>query len=142
MECHPEISESSTMPVTLYTDGGCTGNERLDASQRVMSAVVSDANGTILAHLTKSGGSNNIAELWSIELALRWAKESGHKAVVIKTDSQNNLAWVQGRIGRKMNDRSAVLDIWSRINLLRQDVDLTLCWIPRENNVVGIVLEG
>jgi hypothetical protein len=55
--------ESPTMPITLYTDGRCIGNERPDASQRVMSAAVSNADGAVLLHLTKSGGSNNIAEL-------------------------------------------------------------------------------
>ena len=90
------------VPIILYTDGGCTGNEQLDASQRVMRAVVSGANGTILVHLTRSGGSNNIAELWAVALALRWAKDNGHTAVEIRTDSTNTLAWVEGRIGRKM----------------------------------------
>ena len=99
------------VPITLYTDGGCTGNEQLDASQRVMSAVVSGADNTILVHL-------------------------------IRTDSTNTLAWVQGRIGRKMNDRNAVLEAWSRINLLRRDADLTLHWIPGEQNLAGKFLEG
>jgi ribonuclease HI len=130
------------VPITLYTDGGCTGNEQPDAPQRVMTAVVSGADGTILVHVTRSGGSNNIAELWAVDLALRWAKGNGHKAVEIRTDSTNTLAWVQGRIGRKMNDRNAVLEAWSRINLLRRVVDLTLHWIPREQNLAGKFLEG
>jgi ribonuclease HI len=99
------------VPIILYTDGGCTGNEQLDVSQRVMSTVVSGADGTILVHL-------------------------------IRTDSTNTLAWVQGRIGRKMNDRNAVLEAWSRINLLRRDADLTLHWIPGEQNLAGKFLEG
>ncbi|MGD0778821.1 MAG: ribonuclease H family protein [Candidatus Solibacter sp.] len=137
----PDQDATVPTPIILYTDGGCTGNEQLDASQRVMSAAVSGADGTILVHLTRSGGSNNIAELWAVELALRWAKDNGHKAVEIRTDSTNTLAWVQGRIGRKMNDRNAVLKIWSRINVLRRDVKLTLAWIPREQNLAGMILE-
>ena len=138
----PDQDATVPVPIILYTDGGCTGNEQLDASQRAMSAVVSGADGTILVHLTRSGGSNNIAELQAVELALRWATDNGHKAVEIRTDSTNTLAWVQGRIGRKMNDRNAVLEAWSRTNLLRRDADLTLHWIPREQNLAGQFLEG
>lgn len=133
--------DTAPVPITLYTDGACLGNEQRDASQRIMRAVVSDGRGTILVSVTQPGGSNNIAELWAVELALQWAKDSGHKTVKVKTDSTNTLAWLDGRIGKKMNDRNAVLKIWSRINVLRRDVKLTLAWIPREENLAGMILE-
>jgi ribonuclease HI len=63
------------MAIILYTDGACIGNEQLDAPQRNMRAVACDASGTNLVDLTRSGGSNNIAELWAVELALQWATE-------------------------------------------------------------------
>ncbi|HYW38069.1 MAG TPA: RNase H family protein [Terriglobales bacterium] len=112
MKCKHQLFKTATMPILLYADGGCTGNQQLDVSQRIMSAVVSDADGTIVVHMTKPGGSNNIGELWAVELALRWARDNGNKAVKIRTDSTNNLAWVEGRVGKNVNDRNAVIQIW------------------------------
>ena len=34
-----------------------------------------------------------------------------------------------------------ISDAWPRINLLRRDVDLTLHWTPREQNLAGKFLE-
>ena len=141
MKCKHELFKSATMPKLLHADGACLGNEQRDASQRIMRAVVSDGRGTILVSVTQPRGSNNIAELWAVELALQWAKDSGHKTVKVKTDSTNTLAWLDGRIGKKMNDRNAVLKIWYRINVLRRDVKLTLAWIPRDENLAGMILE-
>ena len=142
MKCKHELFRPLPMPVLLYADGACLSNDQRDASQRSMRAVVSDGLGTIVVNVTQSGGSNNIAELWAIELALEWARDNGHNAVEIKTDSRNTLAWVEGRIGKKMNDRNAVLEIWTRINGLRRTVHLILAWVPRERNLAGIFLEG
>jgi len=47
---------------------------------------------------------NNIAELLAVKEALVWATEHGYEAIEIRTDSRNNLAWVAGRIGKKLND--------------------------------------
>jgi hypothetical protein len=42
------------LTIVLYTDGGRAGNNKLDIFRRMMGAVVSDADGTALVHLTKT----------------------------------------------------------------------------------------
>jgi len=127
----------------LYTDGGCSGNDQPDISKRQMIAVVSDSNGNILVETqVHNGGSNNIAELLAVKEALVWATERGYEAIEIRTDSRNNLAWVAGRIGNKLNDRGAVLDLYETINRLRERVQVDLVWIPRDSNLAGQYIEA
>jgi ribonuclease HI len=88
------------------------------------------------------GGSNNIAELLAVKEALVWATEHGFEAVEIWTDSRTNLAWVAGRIGNRLNDRGAVLDLYEGINRLRERVRVDLVWIPRDANLAGQYIEA
>jgi ribonuclease HI len=126
----------------LYTDGGCSGNDQPDASKREMIAVVSDSNGNVLVEIQVHGGSNNIAELLAVKEALAWATEHGYEAIEIRTDSRNNLAWVAGRIGKRLNDRGTVLDLYASINRLRERVQVDLVWIPRDVNLAGQYIEA
>lgn len=126
----------------LYTDGGCSGNDQLDASKREMIAVVSDSNGNVLVETQVHGGSNNIAELLAVKGALVWATGHSYEAIEIRTDSRNNLAWVAGRIGNKLNDRGVVMDLYNRINRLRERVQVDLVWIPRDVNLAGQYIEA
>ena len=125
----------------LYTDGGCSNNCQLDVSKREMIAVVTDSTGAVLVERFQHGGSNNIAELLAVKEALAWAKDHGWDAVEIRTDSRNNLAWVAGRIGDGLKYRNAVLDLYEKISRMRQDVDLNLVWIPRDENLAGRYIE-
>jgi ribonuclease HI len=92
----------------LFTDGGCLNNDQHDVSKRRMIAVVSDRTGAVLVERWQNGGSNNIAELWAVNEALKRAKDHEWNAVEVRTDSRNNFAWSAGRIGKKLNDRRAV----------------------------------
>ena len=106
------------------------------------SVVVAEWNEAVLAEKAEQGGSNNIAELIAVEMALRWAKQQGCEELHIKTDSQNNLRWVFRTIGEGMNDRDRVLALRRSIERLRADVALELTWIPREQNLAGLYLEN
>jgi ribonuclease HI len=130
------------MKTILHTDGGCSGNDQPHASKREMIAVVADANGNVLVETQVHGGSNNIAELLAVKEALVWATEHGYESIEIRTDSRNNLAWVAGRIGNKLNDRGAVLDLYKTISLLRERVQVDLVWIPRDANLAGQYIEA
>lgn len=127
------------MPTTiLYTDGGCMGNEQRDCSKRKMVAVVANDQGHILIDKHQEGGSNNIAELLAVKEALLWCIANKIDDVEIRTDSRNNLAWVPGKkIGKKLNDRDAVLNLKAAIDACRSKVNLTLTWIPRGQNIAG-----
>jgi len=122
----------------LYTDGGCAGNEQRDCSKRKMVAVVSNDQGHILIDKHQEGGSNNIAELLAVKEALLWSVANKIGDVEVRTDSRNNLAWVLGKkVGNKLNDRDAVLNLKAAIDACRSKVNLTLTWIPREQNLAG-----
>ena len=125
----------------LYTDGGCSNNDQPDASKRAMIAVVTDSTGTVLVEQRQHGGSNNIAELLAVKDGLAWAKEHRWNTVEIRTDSRNNFAWVAGRIGKKLNDRYAVMDLYETIRRLREQVRMDLAWVPREANLAGRYIE-
>jgi ribonuclease HI len=125
----------------LNTDGGCLNNDQLDVSKRTMIAVVSDSTGAVLVERWQDGWSSNIAELLAVREALAWAELHGWNGIEVRTDSRNNFAWVAGRIGKKLNDRSAVLDLYETINRLRQKIQLELVWIPRAENLAGQYIE-
>ena len=127
----------------LFTDGRCSGNEQRDPKRRQMVAVVTDENGKILVEKTQEGGSNNIAELLAVEEALAWAVDHKHHQIEIRTDSTNNLAWVHGtEVGRKINDRNAVLALKSSIDSLKSTVKFNLVHIPRSKNKAGHYIEN
>ncbi len=106
-----------------------------------MLIVVTDETGAVLVENTKLGGSSNVAELWAAAEAMLWAKESQVAELEVFTDSRNNLAWLKGNIGKKLNDRNAVMDLLTAIENLKKYVNMSVSWIPREENVAGIFLE-
>ena len=126
----------------LFIDGGCSNNDQLDQTKRKMVAVVTDFQGKVLVEKVKSGGgSNNTAELWAVQLAMDWARQHGHDELHITTDSRNNLAWTFGKIGKKLNDRNAVLALREQIDELRSAIELELLWVPRKQNLAGHYIE-
>ncbi len=130
------------MKTILYTDGGCSGNDHRDLSKRNMIAAVTDERGTILIDRHQEGGSNNIAELLAVKEALVWCVANKIGDVEIRTDSTNNLAWVLGKkVGKKINDRDAVLALKTSIDACRSRLNLSLKWIPREQNLAGHYVE-
>ena len=108
-----------------------------------MVAVVTDQSGVVLRDESRDGGgSNNIAELWAVYLALDWCVHHHIPDVLIYTDSQNNLSWVNGRLGKHLNNRRAVEALQQIIRKRRQRVTTMLKWIPREENLAGHVIEA
>lgn len=129
--------------MVLYIDGGCSGNNQRDEAKRVMVAVVTDLDGTVVSTWTGQGGSNNIAELIALRDALVYADRHGATDAEIYTDSQNTQAWVRsGRVGKQINDRDRVIDLLDDVRLLRQRVSLELIWVPRDENLAGHVIEA
>lgn len=129
--------------MVLYTDGGCEGNDQPDIAKRRMIMVVVDDSGKVLFEETCEGGSNNIAELRAVRDALCWCERQQIASVEIRTDSRNNLAWVNGlKVGKRINDREQVLVLREQIRSLRQTITCTLLWIPREQNKAGHYVEG
>jgi len=107
-----------------------------------MIAAVSDERGIILIDKHQEGGSNNIAELLAVKEALVWCIANKITDVEIRTDSRNNLAWVFGKkVGKKINDRDAVLALKTSIDVCRSMLSLSLKWIPRERNLAGLYIE-
>lgn len=123
----------------LFTDGSCDNFRNI--KDRTMLIVVTDENGTVLVENTKLGGSSNVAELWAVAEAMLWAKESRVAELEVFTDSRNNLAWLKGNVGKKLNDRNAVMDLLTAIENLKQYVNMSVSWVSREENVAGIFIE-
>ena len=81
-----------------------------------MLIVVTDEIGTLRVRKTTKGGSSNIAELWAVAEAMLHAKKEHVSEIEVFTDSQNNLAWLKGNIGKKLNDRNAVMNLLTAID--------------------------
>src|ERR1700741_3701038 len=101
----------------LFTDGSCD-NFR-DIQDRTMLIVVTDEIGTLRVRKTTKGGSSNIAELWAVAEAMLHAKKEHVSEIEVFTDSQNNLAWLKGNIGKKLNDRNAVMNLLTAIDNMK-----------------------
>ena len=133
------------MTMRLFTDGGCSNQIDPDHSKRVMRIVVTDENGTVLVDKTKTGGSNNVAELWAVTEALLYVNNcdipADQKVADVFMDSTNNLAWIEGRVGKNINDKTAVSHLLTAVYRFRKEVRLTLTWIPRKKNIAGIYME-
>ena len=102
-----------------------------------MRIVVADETGNVLVEKTLDGGSNNLAELWAVAEAMMFAKNRGIRQIQICTNSRSVLAWLDGRIGKKLNDRAAVANLMGTINRLRAHVNVDATWIPKGKNLAG-----
>mgnify|MGYP001610763239 CR=1 FL=1 len=107
-----------------------------------MVSVVVDGNMKLIIEKNQDGGSNNIAELIAVKEALLWCVNNEIKEVTIKTDSQNNLAWVYNKkVGKKINDRNTVLLLKNTIDVCLKTIKLNLILVPREQNLAGHYIE-
>jgi ribonuclease HI len=136
----PEMRGLYIVAMKVYTDGSCNNNEP-DPKKRIVRVVVTDETGSVLVDKTLTGGSSNIAELRAVAEALAFAKSGGVPDLDVYTDSRNNLAWINGRVGKKLNDRTAVLNLIAAIMNFCETIRLTLTWIPREQNLAGHYIE-
>jgi ribonuclease HI len=129
--------------LTLYVDGGCSGNGQRDLNKRRMISVVTDEAGVVLKCSDYDGGSNNIAELIAVRDAIRWCGMMGIHQAQVMTDSKNNLAWTFNTdVGKTINDRETVLAIKAEITAaFDAGFDLTLTWVPRDENLAGVYIE-
>jgi ribonuclease HI len=127
----------------VYTYGGCTNNYQHDIQKREMYIVFTDDSGNVLVEKTRRSGSNNLAELWAIEEALLYARSCGIVELDLYSDSKTALSWLNGRIGKKLNDRRAVLELLESINEVRQQhVRLTTNWVPRDHNLAAVYIDS
>lgn len=129
--------------VILYIDGGCSGNGQHDLTKRRMVSVVTDEAGIVLSETLTAGGSNNIAELLAVRDAIRWCGMRGIHQAHVMTDSQNNQSWTFGtKVGMGINDRPTVMTIKAELTAaFVAGFDLTLTWVPREQNLAGHYIE-
>jgi ribonuclease HI len=121
----------------LYIDGGCTNSNQKNPKIRQMVWIVADETGKQLVEGKAYSGSNNIAEFWALKDALEILPENEEN--IIYTDSRNNLAWAEGRFGKKLNDRETTWEIYKTIR--ENQKPYTLTWIPREQNRAGWIIE-
>ena len=129
--------------VILYIDGGCSGNGQHDLTKRRMVSVVTDEAGIVLSETLTAGGSNNIAELLAVRDAIRWCGMQGIHQAHVMTDSQNNQSWTFGtKVGMGINDRPTVMTIKAELTAaFVAGFDLTLTWVPREQDLAGHYIE-
>lgn len=121
----------------LYTDGGCTNSNQKDQTIRKMVWVVTDKDGNVLIERTEMIGSNNIAEFLGLRDAISILPENEENLIL--TDSMNNLSWLKGSIGKKLNNKERVLKIFGEIQEMNKKFDIR--WIPREENKAGWYIE-
>lgn len=120
----------------LYIDGGCSNQSQKNQDIRDMVWIITDEDGKELFEGKHLGGSNNIAEFLALYQAVHILPEKGG---VIYTDSKNNIAWLHGRIGKKLNNVEWVETIYR--DIVGMDKKFDLIWIPRAENKAGWIIE-
>ncbi len=121
----------------LYVDGGCSGNGGPSPQMRW---VVCTEDSDVVREGEHNGGSNNIAEYIAVSDALEYATEAGGSEVEILTDSKSNTSWWRRGPNSKM-DQELALEVYERIKVLRGHLDAKLTWVPRHQNLAGLILE-
>jgi len=144
----------------IHVDGSCKGNQQKNIKKRRMYTCVvveelakagkplnymGPNDGSQINIVLIRGGSNNIAELIAIENGLKIARGLMYDEVLIKTDSSNNIAWInKDEIkSKKINDLKLTKKIHRRIKdiWIPQFKKVEFELVPREENLAGIVLE-
>lgn len=130
--------------LTLFIDGGCSGNYQKDPKNREMVSVVVGETGEVIREEHISGGSNNIAEFIALMMAMEYATEVREPDVTIITDSRNNIAWFNKttKFSKKINDPEAVAKIKEEIEGMKKLLNVTIEWCSREVNMAGLYLDG
>jgi len=93
----------------------------------------------------------NLAEFIAIELAVKYAIEQDENKIVIYTDSKTCLAWINA-VNRGVytkKGKTKVLqfatvkhqEVFDSLVELTEYIDIDIKWIPREQNIIGIILE-
>lgn len=128
--------------ITIYTDGGCSGNPGPGGWAFVVSE-----RGEIKEY--RSGGepstTNNKMELTAVINALTYAKEIGESDVIILTDSQyvkNGITqWIHSwkRNGWRTSDKSPVknMEYWMELDALNASLSVDWQWVKGHAGILG-----
>ncbi len=128
--------------ITIYTDGGCSGNPGPGGWAYCVSE-----NGKIV--YSKSGGdestTNNKMELTAVINALKYVIDSGEKECSILTDSQyvkNGITqWINSwkKNGWRTSNKSPVknMEYWIELDLLCSKLDCFFTWVKGHAGICG-----
>ena len=132
-----------------YTDGGCSGNNSPNYSERRMVWVVTNQHGDVLVEEREDmGGSSNIAEILAITSAVKYALENNHEAICITTDSRVSMSWINSwlsgktKVGKKLNDPERVMNLLKEIKKMSKEIAVFIRWRPRGENLAGQYIEN
>lgn len=128
--------------ITIYTDGGCSGNPGPGGWAFAVSE-----NGKLVT--TSSGGdaatTNNKMELTAVINALRFALDKGEREVTILTDSQyvkNGITqWIHSwkRNGWRTSSKAPVKNVeyWVQLDSLNSSLSVTWSWVKGHAGIEG-----
>ena len=128
--------------ITIYTDGGCSGNPGPGGWAFAVSE-----NGKLVS--TSSGGdaqtTNNKMELTAVINALRFALDKGEREVTILTDSQyvkNGITqWIHSwkRNGWRTSSKAPVKNVeyWVQLDSLNSSLSVTWSWVKGHAGIEG-----
>ncbi len=128
--------------ITIYTDGGCSGNPGPGGWAFVVSE-----NGAL--SFSSSGGeketTNNKMELTAVINALKYAKEKGEKEIIVLTDSQyvkNGITlWIHSwkKNGWRTSSKGAVKNIeyWLELDALNSSLNVNWNWVKGHAGIEG-----
>ena len=128
--------------ITIYTDGGCSGNPGPGGWAFVVSE-----NGAL--SFSSSGGeketTNNKMELTAVINALKYAKEKGEKEIIVLTDSQyvkNGITlWIHSwkKNGWRTSSKGVVknIDYWLELDALNSSLNVNWNWVKGHAGIEG-----
>jgi len=133
----------------LYVDGSSKGNP---GPGKAVAIIDQNSCGflekeEVLVKRLEEPNTNNQAEYYSLILALDWIentideiKKNNEREIRIFTDSR----LIEGHINRnwKVNkNRSLVFKAKKKLREIKKEIDVSILWISREENIAGIMIE-
>ena len=128
--------------ITIYTDGGCSGNPGPGGWAFAVSE-----NGMLVDSASGGDGAttNNRMELTAVINALKYARAKGENEVTILTDSQyvkNGITdWIRSwkRKGWRTSSNSPVKNVeyWTELDELNSSLSVTWSWVKGHAGIDG-----
>jgi len=141
----------------IYTDGSYKTSQQNKNSKEVevVSAFYTKEKTTIEKIKIKRSPNlkqySNLAEWIAIGMAVDYAIANGEEKLLIKTDSRVCCSWFRavgyGEYRNKKNGKKREFatknhqEVFDYLVEMNKEIDIELEWVPRDKNIIGVILE-
>jgi len=144
--------------IIIYTDGSYKTSQQNENKKNVevVSAFYTKQKTEIkkiqIERSPKLKQYSNLAEWIAIGMAVDYAIELGEEELLIKTDSRVCCSWFRsvgyGEYRNKKNGKKREFatknhqEVFDYLLEVSKEIDVELEWVPRDKNIIGVILEN